>query len=56
MFTSDFSARTGLPWSVVESRVQLAIEKGLLEPSGSRLTPTELGWRFVNNTQQIFLP
>jgi oxygen-independent coproporphyrinogen-3 oxidase len=53
---SDFSARTGLPWNVVESRVHKAAEKGLLEVQDKRLTPTTLGWRFVNDIQQLFLP
>ncbi len=53
---SDFSARTGLSWQVVESRVQQAIDKGLLEVHDTRLRPTGLGWKFVNDTQQIFLP
>ena len=52
----DFSLRTGLPWSVVESRVHRAVEKGLLEVRDKRVCPTDLGWRFVNDTQQIFLP
>jgi oxygen-independent coproporphyrinogen-3 oxidase len=53
---NDFSLRTGLPWSVVESRVHEAVERGLLEARDKRVSPTELGWRFVNDTQQIFLP
>jgi oxygen-independent coproporphyrinogen-3 oxidase len=52
----DFSPRTGLPWRTVESRVQKAVDKGLLEVGNERLSPTELGWRFVNDIQQLFLP
>lgn len=52
----DFEARTGQPWQVVEARVQQAVEKGLLEQHNQRLKPTGLGWRFVNDIQQIFLP
>ena len=52
----DFSARTGLAWSVVESRVQSAVDKGLLEMQQGCITPTLLGWRFVNDIQQMFLP
>lgn len=52
----DFSARTGLSWQVVESRVQQAIDKGLMEIDRTSLRPTELGWKFVNDIQQIFLP
>ena len=56
VFIDDFSARTGLSWRVVESRVQTAVDRGLLEPHNRRLIPTELGWKFVNDIQQIFLP
>jgi len=52
----DFDARTGLPWRVVEPRVQMAIDKGLLESVNGSLKPTPLGWRFVNDTQALFLP
>ena len=52
----DFSARTGLPWSLVEARVQQAFDRGLLEFQHGRLRPTVLGWNFVNDIQQIFLP
>ena len=52
----DFSARTGLAWNVVESRVTKAVDKGLLEIRDGRVSPTVLGWRFVNDIQQIFLP
>jgi len=52
----DFSARTGLSWQVVESRVQQAIDKGLLEVCDQRIMPTGLGWKFVNDIQQMFLP
>ena len=53
---SDFSARTGLPWQVVNSRVKEAINKGLLTDDQNWLRPTNLGWRFVNDIQQLFLP
>jgi oxygen-independent coproporphyrinogen-3 oxidase len=52
----DFGARTGLPWQAVGQRAQEAVDRGLLEKAGRRLRPTSLGWRFVNDIQQIFLP
>lgn len=52
----DFSQRTGLPWSFVETRVQQAVDKGFLTRQEKRLKPTKLGWRFVNDIQQMFLP
>ena len=52
----DFSVRTGLPWQVVESRVQQAVDKGLVEIHRGRVKTTGLGWKFVNDIQQMFLP
>ena len=56
VYINDFSARTGLSWQVVEQRVQQAVERGLLETHQERVRPTELGWKFVNDIQQMFLP
>ena len=53
---AQFTPRTGLPWSTVESPVAEAIAKGLLEYRGDRLVATDLGWRFVNEVQALFLP
>ncbi len=53
---ADFEPRTGLGWSEVEKPVSLACAKGLLEERSGHLLPTELGWRFVNETQALFLP
>jgi oxygen-independent coproporphyrinogen-3 oxidase len=52
----DFGPRTGLQWKFVETPVQKAIDTGLLEIVEKRLRPTILGWRFVNEVQQMFLP
>jgi oxygen-independent coproporphyrinogen-3 oxidase len=53
---SQFAARTGLDWDNVEEQVGEAIERGLLSEENGMLVPTELGWRFSNETQAIFLP
>jgi oxygen-independent coproporphyrinogen-3 oxidase len=53
---SQFHARTGVPWSEVHGRVQAATEKGLLVDEGELLVPTDLGWRFNNEIQALFLP
>ena len=57
--TTDFEPRTGLNPDAAEPMVTSAIERGLLvadtSESGPVWRPTELGWRFVNETQQIFL-
>jgi putative oxygen-independent coproporphyrinogen III oxidase len=52
----DFAARTGLDWQLARQGVSAAVERGLLVPHGARLLPTDLGWRFVNETQALFLP
>jgi len=56
IYIDDFGPRTGLQWKIVEARVQKAIDTGLLEVVQKRLRPTNLGWKFVNDIQQIFLP
>lgn len=53
---SQFAARTGLPWSAVEERVGQLLARGLATDEGERLIPTDLGWRFSNESQAIFLP
>jgi len=52
----DFEPRTGLPWAFAHDAVSEAKERGLLQQQGQRLVPTELGWRFVNEIQALFLP
>jgi oxygen-independent coproporphyrinogen-3 oxidase len=52
----DFAPRTGLCWSMASAAVCRARDKGLLQQQGQMLVPTEPGWRFVNETQALFLP
>lgn len=52
----DFCTRTGLAWDCVEPRVRQAVDKGLLEVRDARVTTSSLGWKFVNDIQQMFLP
>ena len=51
-----FSERTGLPASAVESALQRAEERGLIERDHTRIQPTELGRRFLTDLQSLFLP
>ena len=51
-----FSERTGLPMQAIESGLQLAEAKGLLQADHQRIWPTDLGQRFLNDLQSIFLP
>jgi oxygen-independent coproporphyrinogen-3 oxidase len=53
---ADFSAATALEWDTVSHRVREAIERGLVDETGGEYRASELGWRFLNDTQQIFLP
>jgi oxygen-independent coproporphyrinogen-3 oxidase len=53
---SEFEPRTGVPGSAVAGRVEDAIGRGLLVRDGDWLRPTDLGWRFNNDIQAIFLP
>lgn len=53
---AQFTARTGLPWSVTEKPVSQAIDRGLLEEKNDGLVATDTGWRFVNEIQALFLP
>jgi oxygen-independent coproporphyrinogen-3 oxidase len=52
----QFEPRTGVAWSEVSDRVQVAVDKGLLRDEHDFLSPTELGWRFSNEIQALFLP
>jgi len=53
--TALFGARTGLPVSVIESRLRGAQERGLLQSTSERIAPSARGQRFLNELQQIFL-
>lgn len=50
-----FTERTGLPWTVITRTVERATAKGLLDADPTRLAPTDLGWRFLNDLQEMFL-
>ena len=53
--TSMYAERTGLPLSTATRMIALAADKGLLSPDPARLAPTELGRRFLNDLQALFL-
>jgi len=52
---SLFHERTGLPYSSISSQIEIARQKKLLTLDPSRLQATEMGWRFLNELQGIFL-
>jgi oxygen-independent coproporphyrinogen-3 oxidase len=53
---SQFEPRTGLAWELVAQRVGQLLDRGLLSEQQDWLVPTELGWRFSNESQAVFLP
>jgi len=56
-FPADlFAARSGLPLSLIEARLALAQEKGLLERNLQRIAPTARGRAFLNDLLELFLP
>ncbi|VFR17699.1 Radical SAM family enzyme, similar to coproporphyrinogen III oxidase, oxygen-independent, clustered with nucleoside-triphosphatase RdgB [plant metagenome] len=50
-----FTERTGLPLAAILQPLQAATRRGLLDPDPTRLRATPLGWRFLNDLQEIFL-
>jgi oxygen-independent coproporphyrinogen-3 oxidase len=53
---SMFEQRTGLRQMNIQSDLDLAIEKGLLETDLKSLIATPLGFQFLNDLQELFLP
>jgi len=51
-----FAERTGLPMSAIEPAIRRAEERGLLSAGLEQFVPTELGRRFLNDLQGLFLP
>jgi oxygen-independent coproporphyrinogen-3 oxidase len=51
-----FSDRTGLPIHLIQSRLEAAEKKGLVERDWKRIRPTERGRRFLNDLLEAFLP
>ncbi len=52
----DFRGFTGLPIEHVAPALREARDRGFLERTGEGYRPTELGWRFNNDLQALFLP
>ncbi len=51
-----FMERTGLPQQLIEPALQQAEARRLLDADHRWIRPTELGQRFLNDLQQMFLP
>lgn len=52
---SLFHERTGLPYASIAAQLELARQKKLLMTDPSKLQATEMGWRFLNELQSVFL-
>jgi oxygen-independent coproporphyrinogen-3 oxidase len=50
-----FAERTGLPLASLEPGLRAAQARGLVEAGAQRIRPTELGMRFLNDLQALFL-
>ena len=53
---ADFSERTGLPVTVLQSALSRAEEKGLISRDLQRVMPTARGFDFLSDLQALFLP
>jgi len=51
-----FAERTGLSLNAIEGRLDAAEAKGLLYRDHMLIRPTDLGQRFLNDLQEMFLP
>jgi oxygen-independent coproporphyrinogen-3 oxidase len=51
----DYLDRTGLPISTIRSALDEAERKGLITQSQGRVTPTERGFDFLSDLQELFL-
>jgi len=52
---NTFEKHTGLPRAALQQALRLAKEKELIKVNKDKINPTELGWRFLNDLQQLFL-
>ena len=52
---TSFEERTGLSLAAISRPLQAATAKGLLDADPTRLRATALGWRFLNDLQEMFL-
>jgi oxygen-independent coproporphyrinogen-3 oxidase len=53
---SLFEERTGQSLALMARSLEKAVAKGLLDPDPARLAATDLGLRFLNDLQELFLP
>jgi oxygen-independent coproporphyrinogen-3 oxidase len=52
---SFFPERTGLTLAAIAHQLEAAVSRGLLDTDPTRLQASALGWRFLNDLQELFL-
>lgn len=52
---SWFVERCGRPLNDLQKPLKMALDKGLIETQPGVFKPTELGFRFLNDLQEMFL-
>jgi len=52
---SLFAERTGMSLAAIAHQLEAATRRGLLDADPTRLQATALGWRFLNDLQEMFL-
>jgi oxygen-independent coproporphyrinogen-3 oxidase len=53
---SEFTERTGVPWSALAGPLNDARSRGLLETHHGKVRATKLGYRFLDDLIELFLP
>ena len=53
--STAFNERTGLSLAAIAHQLEAASKRGLLDGDPTRLAATPLGWRFLNDLQEMFL-
>jgi oxygen-independent coproporphyrinogen-3 oxidase len=53
---SEFTERTGVPWSALAGPLNDAERRGLLETHHGKVRATKLGYRFLDDLIELFLP
>jgi len=53
---SLFAERTGMSLAAIAHQIEAGVARGLLDTDPTRLRATALGWRFLNDLQETFLP
>ncbi|MDH3694058.1 MAG: radical SAM family heme chaperone HemW, partial [Gammaproteobacteria bacterium] len=54
--TKLFEQRTGENIDIVESALDVAVQRGLLDRTNKQVRATDLGFRFLNDLLELFLP